>query len=104
MVQEATEFWQNRQARVTEAERGINPLELAALAVGALIMILFTYVFGSENFEVQMILTAMIAMLISLNFILLFLFAYPFRGDFSIQPAAFKNVNALFMQIEQSER
>lgn len=96
MVEEASDFWQNRQARLKMAESGIPPIELTTLLVGAALMILWTYLFGSENYLLQSLMTAMIAMLISLNFILLFLFAYPFRGDYSITADSFTTLKKVF--------
>jgi hypothetical protein len=104
MVEEASDFWQNRQARIKEAERGIPTLELIALLLGAVLMIVWTYLFGSEHFALQVSMTAMIAMLISLNFILLFLFAYPFRGDFSIKSDSFTTLQAVFRQTKNAPK
>jgi hypothetical protein len=41
-------------------------------------------------------MTALVAMLISLNFSLLLFFAYPFNNDLGIKEAAFKSVENIF--------
>jgi hypothetical protein len=96
MVQEASQFWQNRQSRLNIAEKGIPTAEWVVLIAGALIVIFFTYLFGLENFRLQVIMTALVAILISLNLVLLLLFAYPFSGDLSIQSDAFNTVKGIF--------
>lgn len=51
---------------------------------------LFTFFFGLENLKLQVAMTAMVAMLISLNLYLVLLFGYPFSGDIRIGSEAFK--------------
>jgi hypothetical protein len=101
MVAEASEFWQNRQTRLKLAEKGIPTLELIALLVGGVIVVAWTYLFEPEHFRLQRSMTAMIAMIISLNFILLFLFAYPFRGDFSVKANSFATLQSVFASADE---
>lgn len=98
MVQEASQFWQSRQARISMADKGIPLVEWITLVVGAVITIFFTYFFGMQNLRLQMIMVGMVATLIALNLALVLMFAYPFSGDLSIQDGAFKSVLGIFAE------
>jgi hypothetical protein len=100
MVQEGTEFWQNRQARVSMAEKGVPEVEWIVLIIGAFTTVFFTYLFGLDDLRLQLLMVAMIGMLISLNLMLLLFFAYPFRGDLSVKTDAFKTVQSIFKGID----
>ena len=96
MVQESSVFWQNRQARILSADNHLPLFEWVALVAGAVIVILFTFFFGLENLKLQVIMTAFLAILVSLNFSLLLFFAYPFNGDLMIRKRAFQSTESLF--------
>jgi len=97
LIEEASQFWQNRQARIKIAGKGLPAAEWTALIVGALILVMFTYLFGLENWRLQVLMTTLVSMLISLNLIMLLLFAYPFSGDLGLAPDAFTSLQEIFM-------
>lgn len=97
LINEASQFWQNRQARIKMASKGLPAAEWTALIAGALILVVFTYMFGMENIRLQVLMTTLVSMLISLNLILLLLFAYPFSGDLGLAPDAFQSLKEIFM-------
>jgi hypothetical protein len=96
LVQESSSFWQNRQARLLSAQNHLPVFEWIALILGALIVIVFTFFFGLENLKVQILMTGLVGMLISINFSLLVFFAYPFKSDLGIEADAFKSVEDVF--------
>jgi hypothetical protein len=98
MLQEGTQFWQNRHSRISIAEKGVPAIEWIVLIIGACTTIFFTYFFGLEDLRLQLIMTAMIAMLIALNLMLLLCFGYPFRGDLSVKTDAFRSVHEFFAE------
>jgi len=98
MLEEGTQFWQNRNSRIGIAEKGVPAVEWLVLIVGAVTTIFFTYFFGMEDLRLQLIMTAMIGMLIALNLMLLLFFGYPFRGDLSVKTDAFRTVQAMFKE------
>lgn len=100
LVNEASQFWQNRQERISITKKGIPPVEWLVLIVGAIITIFFTYFFALEHTRLQAIMTAMVATLISLNLALLLLFAYPFSGDLSVQSEAFRSIREIFRNFD----
>lgn len=96
LVRESGQFWQNRQARLLSAENHLPLFEWVILCLGAVIVIVFTFLFGLENVKLQVLMTGLLGMLISLNFSLILFFAYPYNSDLGIQSSAFKGVEDAF--------
>lgn len=96
LVQESSAFWQNRQSRLLSAQNHIPLFEWTVLILGAFIVIVFTFFFGLEHLKLQVLMTGLLGMLISLNFSLLLFFAYPYNSDLGIQADAFKSVQDVF--------
>jgi hypothetical protein len=103
MIQEASQFWQNRQARIMVAQTGLPAMEWIALIAGAVVTIFFTYFFVVENLPLQIIMTSMVALLVSLNLMLLLMYAYPFSGDLALGNEAFNSVRRLLERVQQEE-
>lgn len=95
-VDNACQIWQNRRTRTNMAFSGIPTVEWVTLFAGAIITIFFTYFFGLENLPLQIIMTAMVSILISLNMFLVFLYGYPFSGELCISPDAFMITRSIF--------
>jgi hypothetical protein len=95
-VQESSLFWQNRQSRLLSADNHLPLFEWVVLCLGAVIVIVFTFFFGLEKVKLQVLMTALLGMLISLNFSLLLFFAYPYNSDLGIRADAFKCVEDVF--------
>lgn len=79
-------FLDSRRQRLHDNETGIPPILWWALIASAFITIGFVYLFGMENFKIQLIMTASLAAIIGLMFTLIVELDYPFRGDTSISP------------------
>jgi hypothetical protein len=88
-IEVASEFWNARRHRIVASQRGIPPLEWCLVIVGGVVTVSLTYVFVFDDLRVQITLTAMVALLISLNIFLILSFGYPFSGDMSINPKRF---------------
>lgn len=95
-VDNACQIWQNRRTRTNMAFAGIPTVEWVTLFAGAIITIFFTYFFGLENLPLQIIMTAMVSILISLNMFLVLLYGYPFSGELCINPDAFMITRSIF--------
>jgi hypothetical protein len=93
LVQEASAFWQNRQERLSIAEKTVPIAEWTLLIAGAMITLVFTFFFGLENLALQLVMTALVGMLMSINLTMLLLFAYPFSGDMAVQSKPFKDLS-----------
>jgi hypothetical protein len=51
---------------------------------------LFTYAFTIERIRIQIAMTAMVAVVISLNLYLVLMFGHPYSGDLRIDPEGFR--------------
>lgn len=103
MVADATEVWQCRRARINMAVNGVPVPEWIALIGGGIVTMFFTFFFGLENLRLQIIMTSMVAMLISLNVYLVLLFGYPFSGDLCMGMDSFK-INQLIFENRIAEK
>jgi hypothetical protein len=97
VLDKACQVWDNRRARSNIASFGIPFEEWLVLLTGAAVTIVFTYFFGLDNLRVQAAMTAMIALLISLNLLMVLWFGYPFSGDRKVHPDAFKVDQQVFL-------
>lgn len=75
-----------RRARINYTHSGVPYVIWVALLMGGAIVIGFEYLFGLQNFKVQLLMTGMTAAMIGLSFSVVILLDYPFRGDVSISP------------------
>ena len=89
-VQEVCQLWDCRRTRVNAAQNGVPFEEWMVLLVGAVVTISFTYLFALKDIRLQAAMTAMVAVLIALNLLLVLWFGYPFSGDRKVHPDAFR--------------
>lgn len=101
LVQESSQFWQNRQARLLSAQNHLPAFEWGILIIGGVIVVIFTFLFGLEHFRLQLLMTGLLGTLLSLNFALLLFFAYPFNSELGIQANAFWAVQDVFGETKQ---
>lgn len=90
ILQEMQATWDHRRERVGTAEFGIPAVEWVALLLGAAVTVVFAGLFHVENFRLQMLITAMAALVIGLNLYLVSLFGYPYAGDLSVSNRPFR--------------
>jgi len=104
MISDASDVWQNRRSRTNMAVHGVPEVEWVTIIFGGIITVFFTFFFGLENLKLQIAMTAMVAMLISLNIYLILLFGYPFSGDLKIPTDAFRLNQGIFAdQLHKSD-
>jgi hypothetical protein len=96
LVQETCQLWDNRRARTNIAEYGVPNVEWLVLLLGGVVTVVFTYFFGLESVRVQIAMTAMVSLLISLNLYLVVLFGAPFSGDLCVGEEAFEVDKKIF--------
>jgi len=85
-----------RRIRLATALGRVSPVLWTVLVVGAFVTIGFSYFFGMENTRSQLIMTALVALVLSLNLYLVIVESHPFTGSFRVQPAPFKIALELF--------
>ncbi len=88
-VSAASQFWNCRRERIVGCQRGVPFLEWAVVILGGIVTVGLTYVFVFEDLKIQIALTAMVSLLISLNIFLVLMFGYPYSGDVSVKPDSF---------------
>jgi hypothetical protein len=90
LLNEICNMTQNRRTRIVSAKHGVAPILWVVLLVGGTFTVLFTYFFGVENVNAQIVMTVLVSLTLSLNVFLVFIFGSPFSGDLSVQPDSFK--------------
>ena len=90
IIEEMQNTWDHRRERLSTAEYGIPGVEWVALLLGAVVTVVFAGLFHVENFRLQMLITAMAALVIGLNLYLVSLFGYPYAGDLSVSNRPFR--------------
>ena len=91
-VRKLNELDDLRTMRIMDSRSGINFLLWFVLVGGGAVVIVFTFFFGVENFKTQLITTVLLTILIFLFLFTILSMDYPFTGDISIPPAAFKQI------------
>lgn len=79
-------FFDARRQRLSENVTAVPPILWFTLIVGAIFTIGFTFFFGMDNGKIQLTMTAIIAALIALMFVLIIELDFPFRGGTRIGP------------------
>lgn len=103
LTTEICSMTQNRRTRIVSASHGINPLMWTVLNAGAALTVVFTYFFGVTNLKVQVLMTFLVSLAISLNVFLVFVFSNPFMGDFAVQPDSFRLDQMIFRSFEKGK-
>jgi hypothetical protein len=88
-----------RRQRLIQSAPAVPPVLWIALGAGALAMLSFTYFFGVENQPTQLVMTAILAALIVILFIVIAEFDQPFSGSVAITPDAWNLVRTHLWQI-----
>ena len=81
-----------RRERLVNSQTGIHPVIWFVLIVGGIITIVFTFFFGSENLLAQLIMTSLLAVVISMILFTIMVLDYPFTGSVGIKPDAFNTI------------
>jgi Protein of unknown function (DUF4239) len=89
----------DRDERMSIDAHGINEIMWLVLAVGAIVTVGFTCLFGFKQTLMQQLMVGSLSLLIGLVLFLTFSLDYPFRGDVAIRPDAFENALRTFALI-----
>ncbi|MBV8364602.1 MAG: DUF4239 domain-containing protein [Candidatus Eremiobacteraeota bacterium] len=79
-------FFDARRQRLSENTTSVPRILWFTLVIGAIFTIGFTFFFGMENGRIQLSMTAAIAAMIALMFVLIIELDFPFRGATRIPP------------------
>jgi hypothetical protein len=81
-----------RRGRLLAAEEHVNAVVWWIIALGAMLTVSFTYLFGLPNFIMHAVITAMLAASLAFVVVLIVAHDYPFRGSPSVSNEAFRAV------------
>jgi hypothetical protein len=91
MITQMDELSDCRQTRLTGAQPTFDYFIWTVLIVGGVVLVVFTYFFGVEKLAVQIVMTALVTLSLSLNMVLIVMFGYPYSGDVRVSPQPFES-------------
>jgi len=84
------ELWHQRRDRANSVEYGMPGIEWFVLVTGCIITVFFVGLFAVESHQLQLLVTGLTTLVISLNIYLVFLFGYPFSGECTVTDRPFR--------------
>jgi Protein of unknown function (DUF4239) len=84
------ELWHQRRDRANTVEYGMSGIEWFVLVTGCIITVFFVGLFAVESHQLQLLVTGLTTLVISLNIYLVFLFGYPFSGECTVTDRPFR--------------
>jgi hypothetical protein len=103
LIGEICSMTQNHRTRVINASRGVAPVMWVVLVIGGVFTVIFTYFFGIESLRVQALMTFLVAMTLSLNVYLVYVFGNPMSTDLGIKPGPFQLDLLIFDSFEKGD-
>jgi hypothetical protein len=103
LISEICSMTQNHRTRVVSSTRGVAPVMWVVLIIGGLFTVIFTYFFGIESLRAQALMTFLLAMTLSLNVYLVYVFGNPMATDLGIKPGPFQLDLVIFDNFEKGE-
>ena len=100
MLDQVSTLSDNRRIRIVSAAHGVAPAMWIILITGGIFTVVFTYFFAVQNLKVQLLMTTLVSLTLSLNVLLVFLYGYPFTGELAVKPDAFKLDLVIFKTYE----
>jgi hypothetical protein len=103
LISEICSMTQNHRTRVISATRGVAPIMWLVLIVGGIFTVIFTYFFGIANVRVQALMTLLVALTLSLNVYLVFVYGNPMSTDMGIKPGPFELDLIIFSSFDKGD-
>lgn len=94
MLRVSNELIKARRGRILAAEEHVSEVVWQILLLGGVVTVVYTYLFGAQNFGMHLAITGLVAAMISLIFVLIIALDYPFRGNVSVSSEAFETIRA----------
>lgn len=89
-VQDLQSLRELRRERIMDSKTGMNNLLWFLLIVGALSTLSFTFLFGAENLQAQIVMVGILSVTISLILFAIIEMNYPFTGGIVVSPEPFR--------------
>ncbi len=90
ILDEMQDLSDGRRFRIQKAKAGLPEIMWGVLIAGGSLTVLFTYMFEVEDAKAQVFMTALVALALSLNVLLVALFSNPYKGYMRISAYPFK--------------
>lgn len=90
ILDEMQDLSDGRRYRLQKAKAGMPEVMWGVLIAGGTLTVLFTYMFEVEDAKAQILMTALVALALSLNVLLVALFSNPYKGYMRISAYPFK--------------
>jgi Protein of unknown function (DUF4239) len=103
LLSEICAMTQNHRTRVINATRGVAPIMWLVLIIGGIFTVIFTYFFGVASVKVQALMTLLVALTLSLNVYLVFVYGNPMSTDMGIKPGPFELDLIIFNSFDKGE-
>ncbi|MBX9950729.1 MAG: DUF4239 domain-containing protein [Candidatus Obscuribacterales bacterium] len=90
LLDEMQKLSDGRRYRMQISKTSLPPVMWGVLIAGATLTVFFTYLFEVENTKAQVLMTALVALSLALNILLVALFNNPYKGYMRIQAYQFE--------------
>jgi hypothetical protein len=95
------ELYKAREARLTAVAGHIPGVIWWIIAIGGALTTAFTYLFGFESFRLHLTMTGAVAASLALVVVLIVALDWPFRGEVSVSPEAYVDVEHSWQAIAE---
>lgn len=92
LLRSLSSLYDARRGRLLAAGEHVTPVIWWIIALGAMLTVGCTYLFGPPNFKMHVVITAMLAASLAIVMVLIVALDYPFRGSLSVSDEAFRAV------------
>jgi len=93
------ELADGRRYRLQVSQAGLPSVMWGVLIAGGVLTILFTYLFEVDDARAHVIMTAIVALALSLNVLLVALFSNPYRGNLRLSDSSFKYDRRVMLEL-----
>jgi hypothetical protein len=100
MVQSINQFGEARILRISDVDSSIPPIMWQMLIGGALVILIFTILFSTENNWIHLLKVLLFSTIIIFSLALVYMLDHPFRGVLKVDPTAFQKILTHY-QMEQ---
>jgi hypothetical protein len=95
--------WEARRDRTRVTNQGVPSAEWAILLLGSVITITFTFFFTIESSAIYLLMSGMVALLISMSLYLVLMFGAPFSGDMRVSNSGLALIRDRIAEMHQAD-
>jgi hypothetical protein len=86
------EVWEMRRQRIDDCAYSIPEFEWITILLGGFFTVFFTFFFVMEDIKIQILMTAIVAIVISANVYLVYQYGNPYSGEIRISKNSFESI------------